>query len=103
MSNNYFNVFLPQEVDAFGNNIQKKNTKAMLKIEKKMCILYIYWEYLISILSLKLFPATKNIFQNKNYHLSTVVLHVLGKQAIKVMSNTLTSLSRRKRLDRLYT
>ena len=39
----------------------------------------------ISVWNFALFPATKNIFQNKNYHLSTVVLHILGKQAINVM------------------
>ena len=39
----------------------------------------------ISVWNFVLFPATKNIFQNKNHHFSTVVLHILGKQAINVM------------------
>ena len=39
---------------------------------------------MMSVWNFVLFPATKNNIQNKNYHLSTAVLHILGKQAINV-------------------
>ena len=39
---------------------------------------------MMSVWNFVLFPATKNNIQNKNYHWSTAVLHILGKQAINV-------------------
>ena len=39
---------------------------------------------MMSVWNFVLFPATKNNIQNKSYHLSTAVLHILGKQAINV-------------------
>ena len=42
----FFFFFLPHEAEAFGNNIKKGTAKATLKIEK-ICVLYIYNEYLL--------------------------------------------------------
>ena len=45
-SNNYFKKCLPQEAEAFGNNIEKEPQKPRQKL-KKICILNIYREYLL--------------------------------------------------------
>ena len=45
-SKNYFSFFLPQEAGAFGNNMEKTTQKSRSKFFKKICILYIYREYL---------------------------------------------------------
>ena len=45
----YFKIFLPVEAGAFGNNIEKEPQKPRPKIEK-ICILYIYGEYLLCLL-----------------------------------------------------
>ena len=49
-SRNYFKIFLPQEVGAFGNNREKEPQNARPKL-KKICILYIYREYLLCLQS----------------------------------------------------
>ena len=41
MQQKLFQIFLPQEAVAFGNNVEKKPIKATTKIEK-ICILYIH-------------------------------------------------------------
>ena len=49
MQQKLFQKFLPQKAGAFGNNT-KGTAKATLKIEK-ICILYIYGEYLLCLQS----------------------------------------------------
>ena len=50
MQQSYFKFFLAQEAGAFGNNIGKEPQKTTPKIEK-ICILYIYREYLLCLQS----------------------------------------------------
>ena len=46
-SKNYFRIFLPQEFGAFGNDIKKEPQKQTTPKIEKICILYIYREYLL--------------------------------------------------------
>ena len=50
MQQKLFHFFLPQEAGAFGNNIEKETTKTTPKIAK-ICILYIYREYMLCLQS----------------------------------------------------
>ena len=47
---NYFKFFLPQEAGDFGSDIEKEPQKSCPKL-RKICILYIYREYLICLQS----------------------------------------------------
>ena len=49
-SRNYFKFVLPQEAGAFGNNIKKDPQRPRPKTEK-ICILFIYREYLLCLQS----------------------------------------------------
>ena len=50
MQQKLFQYFLPQEAGVFGNNTEKKLQKPQPKIEK-ICILYVYREYLFCLQS----------------------------------------------------
>ena len=50
MQKKLFQFFLSRQTGAFGTNIKKKPQKPRQKIEK-ICILYIYREYLLSLQS----------------------------------------------------
>ena len=50
-SKNYFEYLLPQEARDFENNIEKKPQKPRPKLNKEICMLYIYREYLLCVQS----------------------------------------------------